>query len=87
MIQTFEGVQMNYRNPDWIFSDTVFPKTGVVVHEKTDRGEAGMGMEPSGHWFMNYREVRVCSFHPYDGSAPVPCEYPHGYRTRQLTRR
>lgn len=53
---------------------------GVVIEEPS-REEAGMGMEPSGHWFMNYRDTTTFTFHPYSGAPPVPCSRPQGYYT------
>lgn len=77
-----EGVRMNYTSPEWLYSDLVINKGGVVI-EESRQVEAGMGQEPSGHSFMNYRTETTYTFHPYDGSAPVPCARPNGLTTRQ----
>lgn len=81
-MKTYEGVHMNYTPTDPVFADLASNKAGCVV-EETSREAAGLGMEPSGHWFMNYRDVTTYTFHPYDGSAPVPCCRPSGGVTRQ----
>jgi len=78
-----EGITMvGYVRPDWAYSDIVQNLSGVVIEEPS-REEAGMGMEPSGHWFMNYRDTTTFTFHPYSGGAPVPCKRPRGFTTRK----
>lgn len=80
-MEVYESVVMtDYVNPQWAWCGENQTKSGVVI-EETKREEAGLGMEPSGNWFMNYRDVSIFTFHPYDGSEPIPCKRPHGYRT------
>ncbi len=75
-----EGIVMRYQPRDTIFDASM--KSGVVIEEPS-REEAGMGMEPSGYSFMNYRDTTTYTFHPYSGAQPVPCRRPRGYCTTQ----
>lgn len=56
---------------------------GAITYEPS-REPAGMGMEPSGHEFMNYRDTTEYWFHPYNGTLPKHCRQPHGCRTALL---
>lgn len=77
-----EGIRMTYTSPEWVYALTPVNKSGCVI-EETERVYAGDGMEPSGHVFPNFFNASKFTFHPYDGSAPVPCGRPRGYVTHQ----
>jgi hypothetical protein len=76
-----EGVYMNY-SPEPIFDGWYGTIPGIVIEERSHE-PAGMGMEPSGHAFMNHRDTTRYTFHPYTGGKPVPCARPRNYITYQ----
>ena len=77
-----EGVRLSY-SPSPVFDGWYGIISGVVIEEPS-REQAGMGVEPSGHCFMNYRDTTIYTFHPYNGGVPVPCSRPLGYVSRQF---